>query len=76
MMGATPSWLLVSSLPDHMLISMEFSCCVPLLGHTASVTPNMAKFQLFISFMVCASFPVWYTSVSVSVSVKDGIRNS
>ena len=39
MMSATPSWCLLSCLPDQMMVSREFSLCFPAHVHLASAIP-------------------------------------
>ena len=43
MMSATPSLCLLSCLHDHMIVSPEFSPCLPAPVHLASVIPMMAR---------------------------------
>ena len=41
--SATPPWCLLSYLPDQMMVSPEFSLCLPASVHLASVIPMMAR---------------------------------
>ena len=43
MMSATPSWCLLSCLPDQMMVSPEFCLCFPVPVHLVSVIPVMAR---------------------------------
>lgn len=56
---AIPSQWLLSSIPDQMTVSAsEFSFCLMMSVHRASVRPRL-RMQQFSSLLACASFPVW-----------------